>query len=73
MLEEAEKTSNDHVVDSRDAKAIVCGDIQPVQNPGKSWKPISYEDHTFDQSRTNAVVPITHLFMDLDTESELKF
>ena len=44
--------------------ATVCGDIQPVQYQGKSWKPISYEDHTFDQSRTNAVYPMTHLFLD---------
>ena len=67
MLEEAEKAPNEHVIDSRDAKAIVCGDIQPVQHPGKSWKPISYEHHTFDQSRTNAVVPMSHLFVDLNT------
>lgn len=42
------------------------GDIQPVQNPGKSWKKrLVYEDHTFNQSRTNAVYPMTHLLMDL--------
>ena len=66
LLERAEINPDDNVVDSRDAKAIICGDIQPVQNPGKSWKAISYEDHTFDQSRVNAVVPMTHLFIDLN-------
>ena len=69
LLEQAETNPDDNMVDSRDAKAIICGDIQPVQNPGKSWKPISYEDHTFDQSRVNAVVPMTHLFIDLKQES----
>jgi hypothetical protein len=52
------------LVDSKDAKTVICGDIQPVQNPGKSWKPIIYPDHTFDQSRTNAVYPMAHLFLD---------
>ena len=64
LLENMETCSNDCVIDSKDAKAIVCGDIQPVQHPGKSWRPITYEDHTFDQSRTNAVYPMTHLFME---------
>ena len=71
LLEKAEKDPDDNIVDSRDAKAIVCGDIQPIQIPGKSWKPISYEDHTFDQSRVNAVVPMTHLFMDLNQNNEI--
>ena len=65
LLEQAETNPNDNMVDSRDAKAIICGDIQPVQNPGKSWKTLSYQDHTFDQSRVNAVVPMTHLFIEL--------
>ena len=37
--------------------------IQPVQLPGKSWKKLSHEDHTFDQGRTNAVYPMTHLII----------
>lgn len=65
LLEKAETRAGANMVESRDAKSIICADIQPVQNPGKSWKPISYEDHTFDQSRAKAVVPMTHLFMDL--------
>ena len=70
MLEEAKKTPNNCMIDSKDAKAIVSGDIQPVQYPGKSWKPIAYEDHTFDQSRVNAVVPMTHLFLDSNRVDE---
>jgi hypothetical protein len=64
LLENLETSQDDCVIDSKDAKAIVCGDIQPVQNPGKSWKSITYEDHTFEQSRVNAVYPMTHLFME---------
>jgi hypothetical protein len=69
LLESMETCSDDCVIDSKDAKAIVCGDIQPVQHPGKSWRPITYEDHTFDQSRTNAVYPMTHLFMEVPKTS----
>jgi len=63
FLESTEGYEADCLIDSKDAKTIICGDIQPVQNPGKSWKPIIYEDHTFDQSQTNAVYPMTHLFL----------
>jgi hypothetical protein len=68
LIETAEKNPDDNLVSSKDSKAIISGDIQPVQLPGKSWKPMTYEDHTFDQSRRNAVYPMTHLYMDLDTE-----
>ena len=51
-------------INSKDVKTAICGDIQPVQNLGKSWKPITYPDHTFDQSCTNAVYPMAHLFLD---------
>lgn len=64
LLEDAEGGSSDQVIDSRDAKSMICGDIPPVQLPGKSWKPIIYPDHTFEQGRNNAVYPKTHLFMD---------
>ena len=69
LLENMETCSDDCVIDSKDAKAIICGDIQPVQYPGKSWKPIIYEDHTFNQSRTNAVYPMAHLFMEVPIQS----
>lgn len=50
-------------MDAKDAKCIVCGDIAPVLTPGKSWSNFKTTDHSFDQSRVNAVTPITHLLM----------
>lgn len=52
------------VVISKDAKAIVCGDISPVQRPGRCWKKRTLLDHTWDQSRVNAITPMTFLFME---------
>lgn len=72
LLESVETCKDDCVIDSKDAKTIICGDIQPVQNPGKSWKAITYENHTFDQSRTNAVYPMTHLFLDMSENTHKK-
>ena len=63
LVENCMTCNADSLIDSKDAKTVICGDIQPVQNPGKSWKPIIYPDHTFDQSRTNAVYPMAHLFL----------
>ena len=52
------------VVISKDAKAIVPSDIAPVQRPGPSWKSrVEYPDHSWDQSRVNAVTPMTFLFL----------
>ena len=53
------------LVDSR-RKKIVCGDITPVQKPSKLWKNVEYPDHDWDQSRINAVTPMTHLFLRTD-------
>ena len=49
---------------SKDAKAIVYGDISPVQRPRRCWKKRTLPDHTWDQSRVNAITPMTFLFMD---------
>lgn len=49
---------------SKDAKAVVMADIAPVQLPGHSWKKREVPDHTWDQSRTNAVTPMTFLFLE---------
>lgn len=49
---------------SKDAKAIVVADIAPVQHPGHSWKKRELPDHTWDQSRNNAVTPMTFLFLE---------
>ncbi|XP_066929109.1 uncharacterized protein [Clytia hemisphaerica] len=54
------------IFDSKDAKAIVCADISPVQRPSKTWKKKEgvLLDHEWNQSRTNAVTPMAHLFLD---------
>jgi len=49
----------------------VCGDIPPVLKPGKTWKTYNTPDHTFDQSKINAVTPMTHLFMDIKQELQV--
>ena len=73
QLERSTEFKNDYVVDAKDAKGIVCADIDPVQNMGKSWKKTSRMDHQFDQSRTNACTPMTHLFLEtLCTNSVLE-
>ena len=50
---------------SKDAKAIVPADISPVQFPGKSWKKrVELPDHSWDQSRTNSITPMTFLLLE---------
>ena len=44
-LDNAAANPNTHLVDSKDAKAVVLGDVRPVQLPGKSWKKTEYPDH----------------------------
>ena len=63
-VDEAAADSELHLVDSKDAKAIVLGDAKPVQLPGKSWKRTEYADHDWNQSRENTVTPFTHLFVE---------
>lgn len=49
---------------SKDAKAIILADCSPVQRPGHSWsKKIVLPDHSWDQSRTNAITPMTFLIL----------
>ena len=55
---------NAYVLDSKDAKRIVLADSCPVQKPGKTWKNIHLPDHDWDQSRTNAITPMSHLFLE---------
>ena len=54
---------------SKDAKAIVPTDIAPVQRPGHSWKKREIPDHSWDQSRTNSITPMTFLFLETKVES----
>lgn len=65
LMDSAAENANGFLLDSKDAKCIVCGDIAPVLKPGKSWSNFETPDHSFDQSRMNAVTPMTHLFMDM--------
>ncbi len=63
LTDRCESSSSAAVV-SKDAKAIVPCNISPVQYPGHSWKKrAELPDHTWDQSRTNSVTPMTFLFM----------
>ena len=66
LCDYAAKYPENVLVDSKDAKKIVCADITPVQKPSKLWKDVEYLDHDWDQSRTNAVTPMTHLFLRTD-------
>lgn len=52
-------------LDSKEAKCIVCEDTALLLKLGKSWANFETPDHSFDQSRVNAVTPMTHLFMDI--------
>lgn len=63
ICDEANQYEASCMIDSKDAKCIINGELPPVLKPGKTWKSIEYPDHTFDQSRNNAVTPITHLFL----------
>lgn len=55
---------------SKDAKAIIAADILPVQRPGHSWsRRLELPDHTWDQSRINAITPMTFLYI-LQTKVE---
>ncbi len=52
------------LVVSKDAKAVIMADIAPVQLPGPSWKKRELPDHSWDQSRTYAITPMTFLFLE---------
>lgn len=71
LVDSASENPSGFFLDSKGAKCIVCGDISPVLKPGKTWKTYETPDHTFDQSRINAVTPMTHLFMDIKQELQL--
>lgn len=57
------------MVDSKDAKSIVPGDISPVQKPMKTWKQRLgiLPDHDWDQGRSNAITPMAHLLLESKT------
>jgi len=66
IVDDCAKNVNTCVVDSKDAKSIVPGDIAPVQKPMKTWKQRSgiLPDHDWEQGRANAVTPMAHLFLE---------
>ena len=63
MIVDACQDLSQCIVVSKDAKAITPGDISPVQRPGRSWKPKEHPDHSWDQSRVNAITPMTFLIL----------
>ena len=63
LADYAHHNSSKCMIVSKDAKAIVPANIPPVQQQGKTWKKIILPDHTWDQSRTDAVTPMTFLFL----------
>ena len=65
LVDSAAEKPNSFFIDSKDAKCIICGDIQPVLKPAKTWRNFETPDHMFDQSQVNAVTPRSHLFMEV--------
>ena len=61
-LDKAATDPSSFIVDSKDAKSIVS--LSPAQKQGKTWKRIELLDHDWNQSRQNAVTPMTHLFVE---------
>lgn len=69
LVDSASDNPNNFLLDSKDAKCIVCSDIAQVLKPGRSWRTFETPDQTFDQSRKDAVTPMTHLFMETRQEN----
>ena len=69
IVDDCEENKNNYMVDSKDAKSIVPGDISPVQKPMKTWKQRSgiLPDHDWEQGRSNAITPMAHLFLESKT------
>jgi hypothetical protein len=72
VVDDGEENKKTTVLDSKDAKSIVPGDIGPVQKPDKTWKQRSgiLPDHNWEQGRENAVTPMAHLFLESKTVIE---
>ena len=64
LLVDSTLPHSNSVVMSKDAKAIILADCSPVQRPGHSWsKKIVLPEHSWNQSRTNAITPMTFLIL----------
>ena len=61
ILDQASRNEDTYCVDSQDAKQV----IRPNMGfGGRTWRNIENPDHTFDTQRTNAITPMTHLFVE---------
>ena len=58
ILDEADESPSEMFVDSYHAKQVVC----PNDKHNKMWRQCEYQDHTNDQSQTNAITRMSHLF-----------
>ena len=63
-VDTATKNNKSFMIDSKDAKRNVLADVSLVQKPAKTWKKLRLPDHDWDQSKTNAVTPMSHLFLE---------
>ncbi|KAJ7386201.1 hypothetical protein OS493_010594 [Desmophyllum pertusum] len=63
ILDEAAQNQCETFVDSYDAKQVA----RPSDRHNlKMWRRCEYEDHTYDQSRNNAITPMSHLFLETE-------
>ena len=59
ILDEADESPSETFVDSYDTKQVVRPNDK---HNNKTWRRCEYQDHTYDQSRNNAITPMSHLF-----------
>ena len=64
LADYAHQNTNKCMIVSKDAKAVIPANIPPVQQQGKTWRKIILPDHTWDQSRCDAITPMTFLFLE---------
>ena len=71
ILDEADQRPSETFVDSYDAKQVVRPNDK---HNNKTWRRCEYQDHTYDQSRNNAITPMSHLFLKTEqTRREITF
>lgn len=71
IRDEAAENSSETFVDSYDAKQVVRPNDK---HSNKTWRRCEYQDHTYDQSRNNAVTPMSHLLLKTEeTRRDVKF
>lgn len=71
ILDKAAENSSETFIDSYDTKQVVRPNDK---HNNKTWRRCEYQDHTYDQSRNNAVTPMTHLFVRTEeTRRDIKY